>query len=104
MAICLIPYLKYFIILECTMGKVLGNSKKTVQLLEPKYGGSCVSLDESTLWVTDGKTSTEFVSLDKPSVKGPDLPFDLPYSNITRDLHSMLRVDSKTIYLIGGDR
>ena len=91
------------------MGKVLGNSKKTVQLLEPKYGGSCVSLDESTLWVTDGKTSTEFVSLDKPSVEGPDLFIDLPddsfYGNITRDhFHSMLRVDSKTIYLIGGDR
>ena len=87
------------------MGKVLGNSKETVQLLEPKYGGSCVSLDESTLWVTDGKTSTEFVSLDKPSVKGPDLPFDLSdLYNTKKELHSMLRVDSKTIYLIGGDR
>ena len=39
--------------------------------------------------------STEIISLDQPPEKGPKLPFTVAY-------HSMVQVNSKTIYLIGG--
>ena len=69
---------------------------------------SSVQLNENTLWVTGGcgrlgeidwrtiteQKSTEFISLDEPPVKGPDLP-------LTIIGHSMVKVDSKTIYIIG---
>ena len=63
---------------------------------------SGVVLDQIRLWVTGGwdekgnatKTS-QFISLDQPPEKGPELPF-------TVFKHCMVQVDPKTIYLIGG--
>ena len=62
---------------------------------------SSVVLNKSKLWITGGiqrrssTNSTEIISLDQPPVPGPDLPFTV-YG------HSMVLVDSTTIYLIGG--
>ena len=39
--------------------------------------------------------TSQFLSLDQPPEKGPDLPFTLVG-------HCMVQVDSETIYLIGG--
>ena len=69
-------------------------------MLEKRYNTSSVQLNENTLWVTGGngrweEKTTEFISLDEPPVKGPDLPLAIT-------AHSMVKVDSKTIYIIGG--
>ena len=80
---------------------VLGaRQNKYFDLLEKRYNTSSVQLNENTLWVTGGngpreEKSTEFISLDEPPVKGPDLPLAIT-------AHSMVKVDSKTIYIIGG--
>ena len=81
---------------------VLGAPFQSFDLLEERYNTSSVKLNENTLWVTGGngrweEKSTEFISLDEPPVKGPDLP-------VTITPHSMVLVDSKTIYIIGGRR
>ena len=82
---------------------------KSFDLLADRAIISSVQLNENTLWVTGGcgrlgeidwrtiteQKSTEFISLDEPPVKGPDLP-------LTIIGHSMVKVDSKTIYIVGG--
>ena len=82
---------------------------KSFDLLADRAIISSVQLNENTLWVTGGcgrlgeidwrtiteQKSTEFISLDEPPVKGPDLP-------LTIIGHSIVKVDSKTIYIIGG--
>ena len=80
-------------------------------MLEKRVSSSSVVLNQKTLFVTGGydvmggalsyhmsptlRLSTEIISLDQPPIKGPDLPFTI-YS------HSMVEVDSKTVFLIGG--
>ena len=70
-------------------------------MMIPRSMMSSVVLNESKIWITggfvnnDGLKSTEIFSLDQPSVPGPDLPFKV-YD------HSMVLVNSSTIYLIGG--
>ena len=60
-----------------------------------------VVLDQSTLWIVGGfngnndLSSTEFIKLGQPSVKGSDMPFRI-YG------HSMIQYDEKSIYIIGG--
>ena len=56
----------------------------------------------SDIWVTGGHigngnklNTSQFLSLDQPPEKGPELPFTVGY-------HCMVQVDSETIYLIGG--
>ena len=60
---------------------------------------SSVCLNPFTLWITggEGKNSTEFISLDQAPVQGPDLPIKI-------HSHSMVLVDSQTIYIIGGSQ
>ena len=57
----------------------------------------CCNFNQTKLYVTGGtgKKSTEILSLDQFPVKGPELPFSM-------SSHSMVQIDSKTIYLIGG--
>ena len=78
---------------------VRGQSKDSYQMLEKRSCSSSVVLNQTNLWVTGGseKTigSTEFISLVQPPRKGPELPF-------TVFCHSMVLVDPKTIFLIGG--
>ena len=60
---------------------------------------------KSFLWVvggsggfqhsSDAKTSTEFISIDLPPIRGPYLPFTITD-------HCMIQYDSNLIYIIGG--
>ena len=81
---------------EC---KVLGQPVKKFKMLETRMLASSVVLNQERLWITGGhlKLSTELISVDQPPVKGPDFPFRI-------DCHSMIHVNSKTIYLIGGSK
>ena len=76
------------------------------QMLENRCRASSVVLDNSRLFITGGCSkedykpsyalkSTAFISIGNPPVQGPDLPFTI-YE------HSMVQVDKKTIFLIGG--
>ena len=82
-------------------GIILGSSNK-IQLIEGRRSASSVVLDQTRIWITGGINDkwkrlefTEFISLGQPPEKGPKLPFTVTY-------HSMVQVNSKTIYLIGG--
>ena len=68
-----------------------------IKTLDKRFQSSCVVIDQTKLYVTggSGKKSTEILSLDQFPVKGPELPFSM-------SSHSMVQIDSKTIYLIGG--
>ena len=54
-----------------------------LQIMERRKFSASVAIDETTLWITGGynafnnKKSTEFVSLNKSPLKGPDLPFTI---------------------------
>ena len=75
----------------------LDNPNDNFSILEERLNASNVQLDQKTLWITGGqfKKSTEFITLDKSPLKGPDLPFIIHH-------HTMVSVNSKTIYIIGG--
>ena len=81
--------------------KILCHSDNSlIKMLDTRSKSSCVVIDQTKLYVTGGcigigKKSTEILSLDQFPVKGPELPFSV-YS------HSMVQINSKTIYLIGG--
>ena len=51
--------------------------------MERRKFSASVAIDETSLWITGGynafnnKKSTEFVSLNKSPLKGPDLPFTI---------------------------
>ena len=88
-----------------------GNSARNISIIrEPNYCGkmiyprrymSSVVLNESIIWATGGMSnngqlkSTEIVSFDQPVVPGPDLKFTVSH-------HSMVLVNPRTIYLLGG--
>ena len=63
--------------------------------------GPSVKLNQNTLWIVGGRNkhndlkSTEFLFLDQPPIRGPDLPFNV-------SCHCLVRYDSNSIYLIGG--
>ena len=85
-------------------GIVLGSNEETYEYeIEGRNYASSVVLNQSRLWVTGGFTieywnrlnTSQFLSLDQPPEKGPDLPFAV-------SCHCMVQVDSETIYLIGG--
>ena len=77
--------------------KILGQPDASFQTLDTCYASSFVIIDQTKIYVTGGfrRKSTEILSLDQPPVKGPELSFMI-------DGHSMIQVDPKTIYLIGG--
>ena len=84
---------------------VIGQPEMEMKMIEKRQGIASVALDQSTLWIVGGwngrivnnaiHSSTEFIKLGQPSVKGPDLPFRI-YG------HSMIQYDEKSIYIIGG--
>ena len=72
------------------------------QLIERRYRGAAIVLDDSRLWVTGGLSgypnylaSTEYVSLD-PSKRGvgPDLPKALW-------THCLIKIDATHVMVIG---
>ena len=55
-----------------------------MKMIEKRYRAACVMLnDQKTAWIVGGegsasaKTTTEFVTLNNSSVRGPDLPFQV---------------------------
>ena len=79
-----------------------GSTSTNLQMLEERIEAASVVLNQKILWITGGylKNSTEFISLadQQSAVIGPDLPFSGIFG------HKMLQVDSKTIYIIGGNQ
>ena len=77
---------------------------KKIKMLEKRGYTSGVVLDQpsKSLWVVGGWNSqqkdlstTEFVYLDKPSEKGPDLPF-------TIHSHCMIKYNQSSVFIMGG--
>ena len=82
-------------------GIILGSNQE-IPLIKGRRFASSVVLNETRLLVTGGRdengkdlNSSEFISLDQPPEDGPKLPFTVYH-------HSMVLVDSTSIYLIGG--
>ena len=80
---------------------------------EKRTGAASVVINNDTLWVVGGVSdlsifpnTTEFIKLDQPPVKGPDLPLLNHYGKESPLLnclyHSMIQYDEKSIYIIGG--
>ena len=79
---------------------IIGMSNNNFKMMSSRCGSASIVLNESKIWVTGGtsdneKQTTEMISLDQPSVAGPDFSF-------TVSDHSMVLVDPTTIYLIAG--
>ena len=75
---------------------ILGNNQN-FQLFDQRSSEDAgVVLNENTFWIT-GNQTTEFIKLNQPPFQGPKLPF-LIHS------HSMIQIDSKTVYIIGGSQ
>jgi hypothetical protein len=76
-------------------------SDQTVQLLENRHLAASLVLNQSHIWITGGYdfsnrfSSTELVSVGKPTVKGPDLPDSVAS-------HCLIRVNETIVMLIGG--
>ena len=74
---------------------------KNTKMLEKRRWIVGIVLDHPSkrFWVTGGvsKSTTEFVYLDKPSEKGPDLPFTI--SN-----HCMIKYNKNSVFIIGGNQ
>ena len=75
--------------------------KKINNMLHRREAAASVVLNENTLWIVGGHdgdvdlNTTEFITLDKGPIRGPDLPF-------TVSCHSLIQFDEKSIFLIGG--
>ena len=84
---------------------IIGMPNHSSKMMILRNNMSSIVLNKSKIYITGGNgglplplrclKSTEIHSLDQPPVPGPDLPFIV-------DGHSMVMVDPKTIYLIGG--
>ena len=81
---------------------VIGQPKVKMNMRVKRCYASSVALNQNKIWIVGGKpfskggkSSTEFIKLGQPSVKGPDMPFEI-YG------HSMIQNDENSIYIIGG--
>ena len=66
---------------------VIGQPEMEMKMIEKRSLAASVALDQNTLWIVGGwnghtvnntkfiHSSTEFIKLGQPSVKGPDMPF-----------------------------
>ena len=93
----------------------IGNSSKTLRMVEGRIFASSVALNETTLLVVGGigdfgqsLYSTEFIPIDKPPIRdiermGPDLPFNISSHCTIRYRLTMLPISSidLTLYIIG---
>ena len=81
---------------------ILGNNHFTNNdeyiktFVQRSNGDAGVVLNKNTFWIT-GNETTEFIRLNKPPLhlQGPKLPF-------RSHSHSMIQIDSNTVYIIGG--
>ena len=74
---------------------------KLNNMLQRREAAASVVLNQNTLWIVGGHdgdvdlNTTEFITLDEGSIRGPDLPF-------TVSCHSLIQFDENSIFLIGG--
>ena len=70
-----------------------------------RTSGIVLNYPSKSLWITGGlsrvnagkgHSSSEFIYLNKPAEKGPDLPFEI-YS------HCMIKYNDSVVFIIGGD-
>ena len=87
------PYKNYIILgnNHCS-----NNDEYMKTFVQRPNGDAGVVLNKDTFWIT-GNETTEFIKLNKPPLhlKGPKLPF-------RSHSHSMIQIDSNTVYIIGG--
>ena len=87
------PYKNYIILgnNHCS-----NNDEYMKTFVQRPNGDAGVVLNKNTFWIT-GNETTEFIRLNKPPLhlKGPKLPF-------RSHSHSMIQIDSNTVYIIGG--
>jgi len=82
-------------------GFIIGQPHKKIQMLEKRFGAAGVVFNDSTLWITGGEDSgnylksTEFVFVNQPPIEGPNLPFAISG-------HCMVQTDPNTLFIIGG--
>ena len=69
---------------------IIGMPNHGVEMMIPRRDMSTIVLSESKIWVTGGThdngnylNTTEIISLDQPSIPGPDLPFTYGLSLIS---------------------
>ena len=85
----------------------IGYPDLKIQMLEKRSWTSGIVLNypEKTLWITGGlserkagrgHSSSEFIYLNKPAERGPDLPFEIHG-------HCMIKYNDSAIFIIGGD-
>ena len=81
----------------------IGNpSNNKINMIQNRFWASSVVFNESTLWIVGGLdkndtalSTTEFISVDRGSTLGPELPFSIRG-------HCMIKLSDNTIYVIGG--
>ena len=82
---------------------VIGKPEMEMKMIEKRNAAASVVLNQTNIWIIGGMnrfsplSSTEFIKIGQPSIKGPDLPFTICN-------HSMIQYDEKSIYIIGGDQ
>ena len=86
---------------------VIGKDKITTayDLIEPRSGTASVVLNDEVIWVASGyiglgnagyaTKSSEFVHIDKPTTRGPDLPMFFTF-------HCMTKINENLVILIEG--
>ena len=97
-------YFPDFVYQNCV---AIGHPDLKIQMLEKRQltSGVVLNYPEKTFWITGGlskrdagkgHSSSEFIYLNKPAEKGPDLPFEI-------HKHCMIKYNDSTIFIIGGD-
>ena len=85
----------------------IGHPDLKIQMLEKRQltSGVVLNYPEKTFWITGGlsepysgkgHSSSEFIYLNKPVEKGPDLPFEI-------NRHCMIKYNDSAVFIIGGD-
>ena len=100
---------------------IVGHTNQMLKMIEKRFYAACVSLDhqqDSNIWIVGGKNrrlgcggvrsnaryedehlkTTEIISLGKPPIFGPVLPFTISYHGIVK------YYKNDDIYLIGGEQ
>ena len=84
--------------------KLVGETEITASLLEPRFAGASIVIkNDSTLWVTGGRTgsqgvfseTTEFVKLNEETIPGPNLTEKYMY-------HCIIKINESMVVFIGG--
>jgi hypothetical protein len=86
------------------------NNTPSMELIDGRYHAAITKINETTLWITGGVannrlgsggryyyvSTTEFISIGQPTIKGPDLPFAY------QGAHCILKINETTFLLATG--